>query len=206
MKRFTILLGVVALLPLSACGEGGSGSAGPNPTVTVTVIATPAPTSTAPTTPPARPSWPTDDVTMRQTGAVPPVPVLTAIRVGAHPEGGFDRIAFEFDGLPGYRIGYRDEIVYDGSGDPVDLDGRAFLQLVFTMAQAHDEQGRPSLVPVPIKQVTVGYPALVAYVLNGDFEGYVSVALGLSAKVGFDVRHYRQTDGSYVIYIDVARP
>lgn len=206
MKRFTILLGVVALLPLSACGEGGSGSAGPNPTVTVTVIATPAPTSTAPTTPPARPRWPTDNVTMRQTGAVPPVPVLTAIRVGAHPEGGFDRIAFEFDGLPGYRIGYRDEIVYDGSGDPVDLDGRAFLQLVFTMAQAHDEQGRPSLVPVPIKQVTVGYPALVAYVLNGDFEGYVSVALGLSAKVGFDVRHYRQTDGSYVIYIDVARP
>jgi hypothetical protein len=205
MNRLAIVLGI-ALLPLSACGEGARDSAGPNPTATVTVTATPAPTSTAPTTPPPQPSWPTDDVTVPPTGAVPPVPVLTAIRVGAHPEGGFDRVAFEFDGLPGYRIGYRDKIVYDGSGEPVDLDGTAFLQLVFNPAQAHDEQGRPSLVPVPNKPILVGYPALVAYVLNGDFEGYVSVALGLTAKVGFDVQHYRQTDGRYVIYVDVARP
>jgi len=152
------------------------------------------------------PVWPTDDVTVPFRGAVPPVPTLTAIHVGAHPEGGFDRIAFEFEGLPGYRAGYQSEIVYDGSGVPVDLDGDAFLQLVFNPAQAHDEQGRPTLVPASNKQVTVGYPALVAYVVNGDFEGYVSVALGLSAKVGFNIEQFRQADGDYVIYVDVAHP
>jgi hypothetical protein len=33
--------------------------------------------------------------------------------------------------------------------------------------------------------VVVAYPALEAYVLNGDFEGYTSLALATSAKVGF---------------------
>jgi len=152
------------------------------------------------------PRWPTDDVNVPFRGAVPPTPTLTAVRAGGHPEGGFDRISFEFDGLPGYRAGYQPKIVYDGSGDPVDLDGEAFLQLVFNVAQAHDAQGRPTLNPVPDPAVTVGYPALVAYVLNGDFEGYVSVALGLRDKVGFKVKQFRQADGDYVIYVDVARP
>ena len=152
------------------------------------------------------PSWPTDDVAVPFPGEVPPVPTLTAIRVGSHPEGGFDRISLVFDGLPGYRAGYDPEIVYDGSGDPVNLDGNAYLQLVFNPAQAHDEQGRPTLVSVPTKPVAVGYPALVAYVLNGDFEGDVSVALGLRAKVGFNIEQFRQADGDYVIYVDVAWP
>jgi hypothetical protein len=43
-------------------------------------------------------------------------------------------------------------------------------------------------------------------VLNGDFEGYVSVALGLSNKLGFNVEQFRQADGDYVIYVDVAWP
>lgn len=154
----------------------------------------------------ASPVWPTDDVTVPFSGAVPPAPTLTAIRVGTHPEGGFDRISFEFDGRPGYRAGYESKIVYDGSGETVDLDGEAFLQLVFNVAQAHDAQGRPTLDPIPDPPVVVGYPALVAYVLNGDFEGYVSVALGLRDKVGFDIEQFRQSDGDYVIYVDAAHP
>ncbi|MFW6204533.1 MAG: AMIN-like domain-containing (lipo)protein, partial [Actinomycetota bacterium] len=98
--------------------------------------------------------------------------------MGTHPEGGYDRIALEFEGLPGYRIGYQSRIIYDGSGKTVDLDGSAFLQLVFHPAQAHDEAGDSTLESPPVDPVGVGYPALQAYVLNGDFEGYVSVALG----------------------------
>jgi len=195
------------LLPLAGCGGDGPGASGPTVTVTVTPTAgasSPADTGSPSLSPPV---WPTDDVSVPfQDAGPPPVPTLIAIHVGTHPEGGFDRIALEFEGLPGYRAGYQPTIVYDGSGLPVDLDGAAYLQLVFNPAQAHDEQGRPTLVPPPNKQVEVGYPTLVAYVLNGDFEGYVSVALGLSAKVGFNIEQFRQADGDYVIYVDVAHP
>ena len=196
------------MLSLAACGGDGPGASGPTVTVTVTSTATAGASSPAATDSPSLspPVWPTDDVTVPFPGAVPPVPTLIAIHVGTHPEGGFDRIAFEFEGLPGYQAGYQSKIVYDGSGLPVDIDGDAFLQLVFNPAQAHDEQGRPTLVLASNMQVRVGYPTLVAYVLNGDFEGYVSVALGLIAKVGFNIEQFRQADGDYVIYVDVAHP
>jgi hypothetical protein len=210
MRRHRLAVAVVALgiagLPLTACGGNESG-AGPTTTVTATTTApagSGSPTATG--SPSLAPVWPTGDVKVPFHGTVPPVPTLTAIRVGSHPEGGFDRIVLEFVGLPGYRAGYKSEIVYDGSGEPVDLDGEAFLQLVFNPAQAHDAQGRPTLVPSPDKPVKVGYPALASYVLNGDFEGYVSVALGLSNKLGFNIEQFRQADGDYVIYVDVAWP
>jgi hypothetical protein len=203
----TVAVGIAGLLlPLAACGGDGSGAAGPTGTGSSTGTAGSTSPTAAGSPSVSPPSWPTDDVTVPFPGSVPPVPALTAIRVGSHPEGGFDRISFEFDGLPGYQAGYEPKIVYDGSGEPVNLDGEAYLQLVFNPAQAHDEQGRPILVPAPTKPVRIGYPALVSYVLNGDFEGYVSVALGLSKKLGFNIEQFRQADGDYVIYVDVAWP
>jgi len=206
-SRLAIALGIAGLLlPLAACGGDGAGTAAPTGPGTASSPAgatSPAATESSPVSPPV---WPTDDVNVPFRGAVPPTPTLTAIRSGTHPEGGFDRISFVFDGQPGYRAGYESKIIYDGSGEPAHLDGEAYLQLVFNVAVAHDAQGRPTLDPVPDPQVTTGYPALVAYVLNGDFEGYVSVALGLSGKVGFKVAQFRQADGDYVIYVDVAHP
>jgi hypothetical protein len=202
-----IALGIAGLLlPLAACGSDGSGAAGPTATGTPTATASSGGPSATGSPSVSPPTWPTDDVTVPFHGEVPPVPTLTALRVGSNPEGGFDRISFEFDGLPGYRAGYQSKLVYDGSGEPVNLDGDAFLQLVFNPAQAHDAQGQPILVPAQTRPVTVGYPALVAYVLNGDFEGYVSVALGLSGQLGFNIEQFRQADGHYVIYVDVAWP
>jgi len=134
------------------------------------------------------------------------VPTLVAIRVGAHPEGGYDRAAFEFEGSPGYQVGYRSEISYDGSGAPVDLEGDAFIQVVFNPAQAHDDAGQSTLSSPPVEPVEVDFATLEAYVLNGDFEGYVSVALGLDDKVGFNVEHLQMANGHHVVYVDVARP
>jgi hypothetical protein len=126
--------------------------------------------------------------------------------VGSHPDDGYDRVALEFDELPGYEIGYRDDIVYDGSGEPVDLTGSAFIQLVFTPAQAHDDEGNSTIDSPPVEPVDVGFAALESYVLNGDFEGYLSVALGLTGEVGFQVGQFRAANGNTVFYIDLARP
>jgi hypothetical protein len=198
---------MLAILP-AACGDDDSGEPSPSPT--------PAPETTEPedgdtttpsppTTEPETPSWPTDDVSAPFSGTAPTVPVMVDLRVGSHPEDGFDRVAFEFDSLPGYEIGYRTDIVYDGSGEPVDLPGDAFIQLVFNPAQAHDDQGEPTLSDTPVDPVSVDAGTLEAYVLNGDYEGYVSVALGLDEKVGFRVDDFQKENGNYVVYIDIAR-
>lgn len=211
------VLGVSALL-LTACGGGGSPEATPTregptaaaPSTGPTEPSTATPSDgTGPSTPEAggpAESWPTGEVSAPFTGEVPPVPLLIDIRAGSHPSEGFDRIAFEFEGLPGYTVGYVSEVVRDGSGESVDLSGEAFLQMVFNPAQAHDDEGESTLGDPPVEPVNVGFAALDAYVLTGDFEGYVSIAVGLTGTLGFHVAQFRQSDGDYVVYVDVRRP
>ncbi len=152
------------------------------------------------------PSWPTGATSSPFAGSVPPVPELTSIRVGAHPEGGYDRISLEFTGqAPGFRAGYVAQVIRQGSGAPVSLPGAAFLQLTFSSAQAHDDNGNPTLNPSPTNPVSVSFPELRSYVLNGDFEGTVSVALGLAAQDGFHVSELTKSPTDHVIYIDIAR-
>lgn len=219
MRRIWLLAPVLFLL-LTACGGGdtddGAPADGAMPTgeptppaesATETPDESEAPDATEKPEPTeAAPDWPTDPVSVAFTGEVPPAPTLVAVRIGAHPDGGYDRIAMEFEGLPGYEVRYQSEISYDGSGEPVDLTGDAFLQLVFNPAQAHDDEGRSTLPGPSVEPVGVGYQALQSYVLNGDFEGYVSIALGLSDKVGFNVAHFGNEAGNDVVYVDVAHP
>ena len=218
-KTFAILIAAVVLFVTGCGGDDTAEPAAPDTTgPAATEPATSEPEEpepngddgteepSAPATGPVTIDWPTDDVSASFEGTVPPVPVLVDLRVGSHPEDGYDRVALEFDNLPGYEVGYRDEIVYDGSGEPVDLPGSAFIQLVFTPAQAHDDEGSSTLDSPPVEPVGVGSAALESYVLNGDFEGYVSVALGLTGEVGFHVDHFRAANGNAVFYIDLARP
>lgn len=209
-SKFATLLALLGMFAVAACGGGTPGGAvsttttsRPAASVAPTATTTPTVTTTAPRptrTPAPAPRWPTRDVSQPFRGTVPPAPRLTAIRVGAHPEGGYDRIATEFDALPGYRVGYRSAIVEDASGEPVHLRGRAFIQIVFHPAEAHEVPGLPD------HAVTVPYHALNAYVVNGDYEGYVSIALGLTGEVGFRVGSHRMPNGHQVVYVDLAHP
>lgn len=152
------------------------------------------------------PAWPSTAVSSPFRGSVPPVPVLTAIRAAGHPEGGYDRISFEFSGqLPGYTAAYTDQVLADGSGAPVPLTGSAYLQLVFRSAQAHDANGVQTSGAVPGRMVAVGQAQLQAYVVDGDYEGTVSIALGLTTRGGFRVGVLTKSPTDHVIYVDVAR-
>lgn len=152
------------------------------------------------------PSWPTGAVSSPFTGSVPPVPVLVDIRTGAHPEGGYDRISFEFSGeIPGYSAGYVEQVVRSGSGAQVQLPGTAFLQLTFRSAQAHDVNGVSTIGNASMSTVTVGDPELKAYVVTGDFEGVIGVALGLAAADGFHVSELTKSPTDHVISVDIAR-
>src|SRR4029453_15148685 len=64
-------------------------------------------------------------------------------RAAGHP--GFDRVVFEFQGdVPEHTVRYVDQLVEDGTGEPVSVAGTADLEVVFPGANAHGEDGTPS--------------------------------------------------------------
>jgi hypothetical protein len=200
--RISLLSGLAATAVaaglLTGCGQDHTSAAGPPRADTALGTAT-APTSPTLSAEPAavvRPNWPTGPVTVTHHPAVPPVPVVTGVRYAGHPESGYDRIVFDIrGGLPGYTVKYVTAVVGDGSGDPIPVPGRRFLLIVFNPAQAHTDAGDATVTGIH----RIDLPMLKAYAVAGDYEGYVSIALGLNATTGFRVGEL-----SNRIYIDVA--
>ncbi len=126
------------------------------------------------------PTW-----TTRTTHVERPVggaPTLQAVRVARHDR--HDRIVFAFSGpLPGYHVEYVDRPAHAcGSGHEVFLDGDAWLLVRFTPAQAHTDDGRPT---VPHRRTRYDFPVLLETALTCDFEAEVSFVLGLAAPYGY---------------------
>jgi hypothetical protein len=209
MRRFSVgAAALAAALVLAACGSdggirGGDGSA-PDPTAAPTANASPSSgVEPAGGTTPGRPtgtptvSWSSGPITVDHHVSVPPLPVLLGIRTAAHPEAGYDRVVFDFEGpLPGYTVRYVDEVRQDPSDRPVAMPGRRSLLVVFHPAQAHTDAGSAT-VAGGVRPLD--HPMLRGYAQVGDFEGYVSIALGLDDVVGFRVG---ELPGR--VYLDVA--
>jgi hypothetical protein len=121
--------------------------------------------------------------TTQTNNQAPATPVLVAMRSAHHP--GFGRITFEFRGpRPSHGIGYVSQLVEDASGEPVHLAGRAAINVVFQGANAHDEQGHPTVSP---RRFRPGLPSLEEVAQIGDFEAVVTYGLGVDHKVPFKV-------------------
>jgi len=127
---------------------------------------------------------------------VPPVPVLAGIRYAGHQADGYDRIVFDIEGsLPGYTARYVPQVLADPSDRPVKVPGRRWLLVVMNPAQAHRDGGGATVSGIH----RTGLPMLKGYAITGDFEGHVSIALGLDDVVG-----YRVGELPGRIYLDVA--
>lgn len=205
MKKNAIVAtaAVAATLVLAGCGAQGSGTVSLGTTSTSTVLTTttaPAPSTTTVAAPPTttvattsttRPPEPAGNLTGFQTSpyrqerilAVPPIPTVTGIRTARHE--GFDRVVFDLTPvLPGAEsVRYVDRVVGDGSGLPVAVAGSAFLQVRLEEAQAHTDAGAPT---IPLR-LQPSLSTIREIVVAGDYEGYVTVALGLSARTSFRV-------------------
>ncbi|MFK3985635.1 hypothetical protein ACI2K4_35390 [Micromonospora sp. NPDC050397] len=139
-----------------------------------------------------------------------PLPLLVEVRVGDHPDENLTRITFAFrGGPPAYELAYVPEVTSPGTGSAVPLAGNSFVRIQFDPAQAHDEQGRSSIIRAP--GARLDYPTLRGYVLAGDYEGYLSFGLGLRVPRGSDqvlpVRTLQLTraDGTRIVAVDVRR-
>lgn len=184
-RRFlpTLLL-ACALSAFAGCGSSSSSESAPPPAAGTTTA--PAPATTAPET--------TDTLTGAGTNVVVgpstahATSLLDRVAVGHHE--GYDRVVFQFrdEGLPGYRVEYvPPPLKEDGSGDPVDVAGSAFVLVRMEPASGFDlNTGEGELVYKGPKRLP-GTGVVKEVVRTGDFEAVLSWAIGLEAKVPFRV-------------------
>jgi len=133
----------------------------------------------------------------RSSAKVVTIPELVAVRTAHHP--GFDRITFEFKGArPTASVGYVSQLTEDGSSKPVHLAGGAAIEVVFHGANAHDEQGTPTVSP---RRFSPGLPILKEVAQIGDFEAVVSYGLGVDHRTSFKVL---QLSGPSRIAVDIS--
>ena len=116
-------------------------------------------------------------------------------------QAGAERLIFEFQGgPPGYDVHYvSGHGVLKPSGQLATVGGNAAIQIEFHPAQAHDDQGRPTVTG--IQAITINEGSVVDMVLAEDFEGYVNFAVGVTGQPAF---HVLTETGPPRIQVDIA--
>lgn len=105
--------------------------------------------------------------------------LLQRVEAAEHPE--FDRVVFEFGGdrLPSYHVEYIDRPVRQcGSGDVVQLAGDAWLEVRLHGAQAHTDDGAPTVAP---RERRLDLSVLLELESTCDFEAEVTWVMGLAS-------------------------
>jgi hypothetical protein len=176
MRRLVVLALVLAVGFTVSSGCGRDDRAGPaepsSPTTSTPATPSGTPGRTSTGTPMITSTWASGPLTVDHTIQVPPIPTLIGIRSAAHPEAGFDRITFDIRG-------------------PVSGYQVRYVNLVVDSG----------FVLTP-RAKTFTYPRLRAYAVIGDFEGVVTVALGLDDVVGYRVGELPGQPSR--VYLDVA--
>ena len=122
---------------------------------------------------------------------------LTSVDVAHHD--GFDRVVFRFGGSgtgpPGYTVGFASgPLLHDGSGAPVTLQGSAVIVVKLVYATGWGTYHGPTTI-------TPALPSVVQLTQTGDFEGYLTWAIGLRAQAPFRVSELTGPDR---IVVDIA--
>jgi hypothetical protein len=169
-----VTIGVFAV----ACAPAASSPAPSSP-----VPPSSAPASTPETSPSASASSSTDGCPVpERTGALPS---NTLIGMAADKIGARDRMTFSF----GDPVGFPSELVgrlravappftHASTGDPVDVVGDRFLEIVFSGLVISDGEGNPTFQGQ--RDARYGLPAIKHAVIFEEFEGQVGVILGFT--------------------------
>jgi hypothetical protein len=125
------------------------------------------------------------------TGDAATIALLERVALGSHE--GYDRVVFQFrNALPGYRVEYVEPpLRQDGSGDVVEVDGNAFVNVRMEPASGFDVgTGEGVLVyegPRRIPGSSAGTTTVREVVRIGDFEAQLNWAIGLDERTDFRV-------------------
>jgi hypothetical protein len=105
---------------------------------------------------------------------------VTDVRVGAHD--GYDRVVFDLggQGTPGWRVEYVDEAIDDGSGNLVEVDGDATLQVVISGTAMPADSGVEEYAGDTIDPDDTESVEQVVY--RFWFEGYTTSFIGVEGE------------------------
>ncbi|MGW5680628.1 AMIN-like domain-containing (lipo)protein [Nonomuraea sp. NPDC003754] len=190
---------VVGLAVLAGCGTGAPPTASVAPSAGPSAsTAAAGDTSSATSAPSAAMPVPTGTADVEVEGDPGEAVQVKAVRFADH--GSLDRVVIDLDGdVANYSVSWVDELVQDGSGEPIDVKGGAYLQVTLKPARAHTDKGAPTWTGGPVFQVGLGNVQNV--VKTGDFEGVVGVGLVLDHRAPFSVAKLTGPDR---LVIDVA--
>lgn len=182
-----------ALLLLASCSDddGGAEKAASDKTTTTSTSSTSSTTSTTSTTIATTSTTAFEGATTATTVpmATDHTTLLTAVEVTPQP--GFDRVAFRFEGsgTPLVDVGYVTEVRADGSGDPVAVEGEAFLSVRMEPASTVDLSGEDfeRTYTGPDRVRAEGTAAVTEVVRTGDFEANLTWVIGARDEVPFRV-------------------
>lgn len=108
-------------------------------------------------------------------------------RVAGHP--GYDRVVIELagraTGAPGWRVAYATSPTSDGSGNPIAMRGRYFLQVGIQGVGYPADTGVAS--PTVRRFLPRDTKVVQEYVLDSVFEGLYTTYVGLTTKVPYRV-------------------
>jgi hypothetical protein len=135
------------------------------------------------------------------------VALLADVRTGVHE--GFDRIVLEFEGdePPSYRVRYIDPPVReDGSGNEVEVEGSAFIEMHLAPAAGVDLSGDGEEFEQTYTgptRLSPGGEVVRELVRTGDFEANLTWVAGVDGRGGFDVT---VLTSPLRLVVDVAHP
>ena len=127
---------------------------------------------------------------------------VTDIRIGRHD--GFDRVVFEADGTgtPGWDVRYVDAAQSQGSGDDIEVDGDAVLQVTITGVGIPADTGVDEYSG-PDRLSSGDAEVVTEVVWDSTFEGTSQAAVGVTAEAPFRVY---LLEGPARVVLEVADP
>ncbi|MFF0275448.1 MULTISPECIES: AMIN-like domain-containing (lipo)protein [unclassified Streptomyces] len=132
--------------------------------------------------------------------SAPTTPLVVNARWAGHAS--YDRLVIDVRGaMPPVTVHRVAALHQDGSGRPVPLAGRRFLEIRLSPAAAHDEAGR-SVYQGP-RLVKLTLPALKGVALTGDFEGVVTLGAAFDTEPVYKTFRLHSPER---FVIDVAHP
>lgn len=149
---------------------------------------------------PASPPSPTEDTaglpgaTCESINSGNPANFPDFVEVELESEAGVDRISFLFEPDPDapsrpplHFIHFTDQLVTEGEGAPVEVEGEAFLVVAFQAIGVDLSSEEPVEVYTGPEEFTPGFGTIREAEMLGDFEGQVSWGLGLARQECFVV-------------------
>jgi hypothetical protein len=172
----------MAALLLASCGQPATRGGRPSPT----------PTSPAPTASPTPTELPGASCEDQTQGSGRNLPDFVGVEVES--ESGVDRVTFEFEpnqpnakGPPYYVVRFQDELHTDPQGAPADIEGEAFVLVVFGALGVDLSGEQPVEIYTGPTEFTPGFGTVREVEQLGDFEATVSWGIGLSSRECFVV-------------------